>query len=148
MGMNVYDDGFAPCCFCGAGESSFLYNTPLCVNCAQQSQVAFLREPRQLGIALVHADGRRHWLTWSESDTVSMNASFDEILPIRVARHALIAAGRASDEDPAFMANIGDYVAQVGWTPSAIRALDRARRASETGETISAVEKMLGLDRG
>lgn len=145
--MDSYDDGFASCCFCGAGESPFLYNTALCIDCARQSQVVFRHEARQLGITLMHTDGRHHWLTWSESDTVSMNNSFSEILPIRAARHASIAAGRASDEDPAFMANIGDYVAQVGWTPSAIRALERARRGEESGETISAIEKMLGLDR-
>lgn len=135
----------APCCFCGVEESPFLYTTPLCTACARSSQVTFSKHDGQTGIALTCADGRWHWLTWSEDDTPSLRAAWEREWPARVARHALIATGRAGQEDPEFLARIGDYIAQVGWSPSVERALRYEREAGNAQGAVEEAERLLGL---
>jgi hypothetical protein len=139
------DEPIAPCFFCGADPAPFLYTTPVCPACAKQSAVTFDVRDGHIGLALVHADGRRHWLSWSDSDSPSLREHYANQQIRRIERHAVIAAGRASEEDPEFMARIGDYIAQVGWSPTVERALRHQRESGESDAAVAEAERLLGL---
>lgn len=143
--MTYASEPIAPCCFCGTDPAPFLYTTPVCVTCAKASRLAFQVATDRTGLALLHTDGRRHWISWSESDTPSLRNHYTTELAAREERFALIAAGLASEEDPAFLANIGDYIAQVGWNPSVERALAHQRDAAKADGAVAEAERIMGL---
>jgi hypothetical protein len=133
----------AACVFCGQDPAPLLFLTPICRACAGASRVVQLHQATRSGIALVHVDGREHWLVWREGGEPARTDWDLEVLAQRQQRHRAIAAGQASLDDPALVAKIDTYEAQVGWSPLVERI--RARQLRETAMAIAEVERWLGL---
>lgn len=99
-----------------------------------------------MGATLCHADGRRYWFSWSEGDTPHLRDFYATEVERRGARLALIAAGRATETDPEFLANVNNYIEQVGWSPAIERALSHQQQSvAETDGALAEAERILGL---
>lgn len=114
------------CVFCGA-PGCYLFTTALCPPCAASCELVLeARPPSGVALALQHESGRSRDLVWSEQGRPD-DASWVATLEERAGRLRDIARDAALLDDPAFVADLDNYVAQIGWDSLAISTAERER---------------------